>query len=219
LFLNSILGLIYLVNERYALLQSEIKQLEAQRKIGEEVASTANQRLEAVFRLSQKIVDASDESEVIDQVLTISVDLVGALGATFVPLDEHDQPMAAISHGSLPAPAFDTWVEYLASPAVRHQCSTCSQIGSVTEGCPLLTIPFSEIEEVKSSSAIYCLPLRRGDREYGLLNSTCRKETTWTNKIKNSCGLLDETALALEGVRLRRREMATFRRSGRPPAH
>jgi two-component system nitrate/nitrite sensor histidine kinase NarX len=211
-FLLAAFGLLYLIYNRYSFLQAEINRLELQRQSSEEASAMANQRLEAVFRLSQNIVDASDENEVIHQVLTISVDLVGALGASFVPLDERGQPIAAISHGNMPAPDLDAWFEYLASPAVRRQCSTCSQVGSLTDACPLLDAPLPGSGTGETSSAIYCLPLRRGEREYGLLNLYLPEGNRLDEQTQEFLrAMLDETAMALEGVRLRRREMATFR--------
>ena len=210
-FALAVLGLVYLIAERYLFLQAELDRLEDQQIASEADAARASQRLDAVFRLSQKIVEASDENEVIDQVLKISVDLVGALGASFVPLDERGQPMAVVSHGNMPVPVMDAWVEYLASPAVRHQCNTCHNVGAVTDVCPLMVAPLIGINERETPAGIYCLPLRRGDREYGLLNLYLPQGHQLDGLTQRFLrAMLDETALALEGVRLRRREMATF---------
>ena len=48
-----------------------------------------NKRLEALFSLSQKYVEARKEPEVIELLLQVSIDLVGAKGASYVPLDDY----------------------------------------------------------------------------------------------------------------------------------
>jgi hypothetical protein len=125
LFALFLAGLAFLVAGRW------VQQVEAfarlRRRYGEikKQATNANQRLEAVLQLNKKIVAANDEKEIIDLVLHLAVDSVGALGASFVPYDERGQPLTAITYGESPAPVFNTWVEYLASPSVRHRCPTC----------------------------------------------------------------------------------------------
>ncbi len=130
-------------------------------------AAEADQRLEAFLQLSHKFLEASDEHEVIELVLRISVDSVGAVGASLVPLDERGQPLTAVTYGDLPVPVFSAWVEYLASPSIRQRCSTCQNHGTLTKVCPLLKGPFPE------AMGIYCLPLRRGEAA----SRTCARAT------------------------------------------
>lgn len=176
-------------------LQNKLRNVETQ-------ASEAQQRLEAVLQLSHKFLDASDEGEVVELLLSLSVDLVGAQGASLVPLDERGQPMTAVNHGDLPAPAFSAWVEYLASPTVRHKCGTCQDQGVLSESCPLIQGPFQD------TMGLYCLPLRRGEKEFGVLNLYLpigHHLTPETQKFLKT--ILDETALVLDSMRLRRREL------------
>ena len=81
--------------------------------------------METTFRISQHFVDANDENQVIEPVLRLLVDLTGATGAAFVPLDEHGQPQTALSHGELPFPVMDAWLEYLTTRGVRDRCREC----------------------------------------------------------------------------------------------
>jgi two-component system nitrate/nitrite sensor histidine kinase NarX len=185
------------VDQRQSLLQ-RIQAVERQ-------AATANQRLEAVFRLSRKFVEANDEKEVVELLLHLSVDLVGALGASLVPLDERGQPMTAVNYGDLPAPVFGAWVEYLASPAVRQRCENCQNHETLTQACPLLTGPFPE------ALGLYCLPLRRGDREFGILNLYLPRGHQLTPETQEFLrAIVDETALALESMRMQKRELAAL---------
>lgn len=104
----------------------------------ERIASSTNHKLDTVFRLSRKFVRANDENEVISMVIREFVDLVGAIGASLVPLDERGQPLTAISHGELPQQVMDAWIEYLASPEMRHRCDICKQLGAFSSNWPLI---------------------------------------------------------------------------------
>lgn len=196
------LGLVYLVITRIMDLYDQREQLQQQIQESEVKISRAYKRLEAIFQVGQKYVEATDDQEVIDLLLHLSVDLAEALGASFVPLDEHCQPMAAVIRGELPLIAMDPWLEYLASPAVRAECRTCEHQASLTTSCPLIRGP------VADSTGVYCLPLRRGEREYGILNLYMPENHSITEDTRAFVGaMVDETALALEGVRLREREL------------
>jgi two-component system nitrate/nitrite sensor histidine kinase NarX len=202
------LALIYLIAKRVSKLifeQEELKGLLSQAELRVE---DAYQRLEAIFRISQTFVEASDEGEVIEPVLQLLVSLTGANGASFVPLDEHGQPQTALSHGELPFPILEAWNDYLASPGVRERCGNCEyrDLPEERQDCPLLKGPFAE------SSGLICLPVRRGEREYGVLNLFLSDAQSLDDRTRTYLrALLDEMSLGLEGVYLRRRELSALR--------
>jgi len=172
----------------------------------EHQVAEAYQRLDAIFRVSQKFVEASNENEVVELVLQLSIELMGAAGASFVPLDEYGQPMTAISQGEMPFPVMSAWLEYLAAPTVRERCRSCEEHNSLSTSCPLLKGP------VAGAAGIFCLPLRRGEREFGMLNLYLPGADRLDPEAQAFMqAMIDETALALEGVRLRRRELETLR--------
>ena len=196
----------------YARFKAEQEELALHLQEVEKNASDANQRLASVFRLSQRFVEATDEMDVIELVLRLSVDSVGAVGATFVPLDEHGQPMASINYGDIDTPVAGAWVEYLASPAIRHRCAECQNYGSLAVSCPMLKGPVFGGSEAPEVEGLYCLPLRRGDREFGVLNLFLPKDHPLDQQSQVFLrAMVDETSLALEGVRLRRREIEALR--------
>lgn len=195
IFVNRVM---YLYEQRS---QLQLKLLERDRQVNQ-----AYQRLDALFQVGQKFVEATDENEVIEAVLRLSVELATAKGASFVPLDDHSQPMAATTYGDLPPSVVDPWLEYLASPNVRDRCRACEHHEHLNEACPLLKGPIGE------ASGIYCLPLRRAEREFGVLNIFLQPAAEMDRDTRAFLSALgDVTALALEGVRLRRREIATLR--------
>ncbi len=192
---------------------AERKQLKALLVDANQRVDDAYHRLEAIFRLSQQFADANDENEVIESVLCLLVDMTEANGASFVPLDEHGQPQTALNHGELPFPVMEAWMEYLASPGVRQRCATCESIKFPNKGenytavdCPLLKGPFN------ASPELFCLPVRRGEREYGVFNLFLKDTIRLDEKTQIYLrALMDEMAIGLEKVYLRRRELSALR--------
>jgi two-component system nitrate/nitrite sensor histidine kinase NarX len=164
-------------------------------------------RMAAVFRLSNRFVQAQDENEIVQLVLQMSLEIVGAQGVSFVPLDEHGHPMRAIGLGRIPADMLEDWAEHLATPHVRHVCSSCQTHGSdVNHPCPLLPGPFSKTYKVS------CVPIKRGERDLGMLNLYLSKDHQLDEETKGFLkAMVDEMAMAVEALRLRERELQTLR--------
>jgi len=207
----AIAGVIYFIAGRLIQLQSEMLTLQRRMVEIEADASSINRRANAVFQLSRKFVEADNEDEVVISLLKVSVDLVNAIGASVVPLDERGQPLTAISFGEIPKPLMDSWVEYLASPEIRHRCGVCQKTGTVVHRCPLVEIPVFSNQDYPSPTSVYCLHLRRGDREYGVLNLYLSQTHTLDSDTQEFMhALLDETALVLESIRLQNREITVL---------
>ena len=159
-----------------------------------------------LLHISQTFLDASDEDEVVERALYLSRELIGARGASFVPLDENAQTQAAKSLGEMPFTESKAWLEYLASPGVREACGSCQNQEQLTHTCPLLKDTF------RDAMGVYCVPLRRGELDYGILNLFLPRETELDEDAQSLLKtLLDETAIALESVRMRERAMTALR--------
>lgn len=211
LFGLAIVGVIYFIAGRFIQLQNEIINL--QRRLSEVEADEASlkRRVNAIFQLSRKFVEANDEAEVISSLLKVSVELFNAVGASLVPLDERGQPLTAISYGEIPTSLMESWVEYLASPETRHRCEACQNIGTAVEHCPLVEIPVFADQDYPPPTSVYCLHLHRGGREYGVLNLYLSQNNTMDADNKEFMhALLDETALVLESIRLQNREITVL---------
>ena len=204
-----IAGVVYFIAGRFIQVQSELNSLQSRMVEIENNASDLSRRSEAVFHLSRKFVEANEENEVVSALLKVSVDLAGAVGASLVPLDERGQPLTAVSYGEIPKQLMDSWVEYLASPEIRHRCDTCQIKGTFTNNCPLVEIPALERQGYDTPTHVYCMQLSRGDREYGVLNLYLAQDHRMDTKTQEFMrALLDETALVLESIRLQNREFS-----------
>jgi two-component system nitrate/nitrite sensor histidine kinase NarX len=203
-------GIAYLIYRRYSNLLEQRQALQRQLAEAEQSVAQADRRLGVIFQINQSIAEASDENEVIEPVLRFLVELAGADAAAFVPFDEHGQPQTILSHGSLPFPVMEAWLERLALPEVRQRCENCELQAQPDKpaDCPLLTGPFS------SPLTLMCLPVRRGEREFGIMNLFLpEKRQVDERTFAYLQALLDATALGLEGVQIRRRELDALRQA------
>ncbi len=168
--------------------------------------SEARQRQSTIVRISQMFLDASDEDEVVDLALNLSRELLGARGASFVPLDENAQPLGAKSLGDIPFPEASAWLEYLASPGVREACSACTSREQVKNSCPLLVHAFQD------ATGVYCIPLRRDEQDFGILNLFLPPEAQVDADAQDLLKtIVDESTISIESVRMRQKAMTTLR--------
>lgn len=206
----ALLLISYLANVRLHHALDEWRKAEEKLAQAEARVDDIVRQMELIFQVSRKFIDATDENQVIEPVLRLIVDLSGATGASFVPIDEHGQPQTAISHGEMPFPIMDAWLEYLATPGIRDRCRECDDRDApepllFRAECPLLRGPFSE------TKGMACLSVRRGEREFGVLNLFLPETADLEPRTRVLIDtLLDETALGLEGIYLRRREISAL---------
>ena len=165
----------------------------------------ALQRQSTLLRISQTFLDADDEDEVVESALHLARELLAIRGASFVPLDENARPQGAKSVGEIPFTEAGAWLEYLASPGVRHACADCQNREELTHTCPLLKGAF------EGAMGVYCIPLRRGEQEYGVFNLFMPQGSKLGEDEQALLKTLtDETAIALESVRMRQHAMAAL---------
>ncbi len=132
--------------------------------------------------------------------------MTGAAGVSYVPLDDRLFPVPPLTLGEMPEHVTNDWLEYLASPAVRQRCSTCKVLGQMTKDCPLLGSPH------ESDQGVFCLPFTRGEQEYGVLNLFIPGLREPDNDIQMLLRkIMDEATLAIESLRLQKRELLTLR--------
>ncbi len=178
--------------------------LQADRQVAE-----ARQQVEAVLRLSSRFAEAGNANEVVHLVLRACIEAAGALGASFVPLDDHGQPLQPTSLGRMPEPRLEDWNATLEAPHIGQACKTCSAHLSAEElqGCPLHPGPYS------GARGLACLPVAWGGRQLGMVVLHREEQDDLPQQARDFLtGVIDEMALALEAIRLRDRELTTLRK-------
>ena len=163
-------------------------------------------RLAAIFRLSHQFAGARDQRQVIALALDTCLEISPSVAASFVPLDEYELSLPAVTAGDLPAQSLKAWAEHLARPSIRNECSSCqAHAASAEAACPLLEAP------IRKDISIQCVPVRSGDQDLGMLNLYYEISSEPDSEAYAFiAALADEMALALETLRLRAREAKTF---------
>jgi two-component system, NarL family, nitrate/nitrite sensor histidine kinase NarX len=167
----------------------------------------AQRRLNSVLKINRNLLDVQDEKGLMDQFLAGIAEISGAEYASYVPLDELEQPLPAFTFGPFSAPILKSWAEHLASEMVRHRCEICQgENRDESKPCPLLEGMFAE------NYNVFCLPVRRGNKSYGVLNIYLPISNSFPIELRHFLeGLVNEIGVAIQGIRLRNQEMATFR--------
>lgn len=170
----------------------------------------ANQRLEFLISVSRSLSQAKDEDALADVMLDLPLTVVPAVGCSLVRFDEQEQPKLALHRGDLDPQVFETWIMHLSSPELNQACQHCATRWAVdSTSCPLID-PLVKDSPVRK---VYCLELKRGGRQFGVLNiylSSLESPTAREEELLETMGL--EMSLALESMRLRSLELATLYR-------
>jgi two-component system nitrate/nitrite sensor histidine kinase NarX len=169
----------------------------------------ARRRLQLLLDLNRSIAQARDEKSLMDAALAAVNGLTGAIGCSFVPVDELEQPLPAFTSGRLPEPVLRAWAGHLAGSLLRERCESCGALHSEPGGCPL------HPQEIGGALTVSCIPVYTGGeprRKLGVMNlylpAGARVEPDTGSFLAE---LLRELAPAIENARLRDQEMATLR--------
>ncbi len=212
-----------------ALVQQKQRELDASRAR----LDGTERRLQAALRLNHSLAEASagliDGSTLMDSVLSTITGLCGALGCSFVPIDEWQQPLPALTYGQLPEPVVGAWAAQLANGMLRDRCGSCSLLRSSPGACPL------HPAQAGSSLTIYCIAQikRSGKRDAGenrfaaVPSPVSPRQTDQPAGVLHLYlpagrsldaetyhfleGILDQVTLAYEASRLREQEQITLR--------
>jgi two-component system nitrate/nitrite sensor histidine kinase NarX len=209
------------IRERSRRTEQENQALEASRARLEQ----SERGLQALLQINRVLAESSagllDSSALMDACLSIITRLVGALGCSYVPIDEWRQPLPAFTHGQLPEPVLGAWSAQLASGMLRERCATCTALKSTPGACPLHPAQLGNI------ITVYCItqdpPAARrsedpapgsapGSAPGGVLHlylpagQVVGAEMTAFLK-----DLLQQVTLAFQAARLRQQEQSTLR--------
>jgi len=208
---NGWIGNIFTTLADRSRLEDKIQDLESR-------VSVFQGRLDAASRFTRVLAEAEDERGLIGQMLKEVCNLVGAAGASYIPLDDWEQPLTTIQHGE--TPSWDTttttaqtstggsaWLASLGSIEVRTICGECPSLHTeVGSECPLGHNPFLK------EGTIQCFRILRGQKKLGIINLYLPAGKTLVDDQRDFlAGLLGEMGIAIENLRMRSQELATLR--------
>ncbi len=177
----------------------------------------SERRLQAVLQINHRLAEASagliDSSSLMEAALSAVTSLVGALGCSYIPVDEWRQPLPAFTHGQLPEPVLAAWTSQLASGLLRERCGSCTLFKSAPGECPL------HPAQLGKRLTVYCIaqdqpvgPGQQGPRRSGILQlylPAGRSLDAGTASLLQD--LIQQVAVAFEAARLRQQEQSALR--------
>jgi len=165
-----------------------------------------NRRLGFLIHVNRRLAEAEDEEELLRAIVALPEQVLPVAAVSLVQLDEQERPSPPLFHGVLSEERIAALSRRLVEEPVRQQCAACKTLATdKSSPCTLLSsvITGAQVERV------YCLPLNRGERRYGLLNVYLGEDRALTaNEHSLLKAMAHEISLALESQQLRTRELA-----------
>jgi len=161
-------------------------------------------QLNASFTLGGYLLEAHDDESAILAAMRAGMDLLGAQGGAFVPFNEWKQSFPPLKRGDLPFLQEPDWQMRLLHPATRHACRSCKSRHASVE-CILL-------EKPSDAENIYCVPLRCGGREIGVISYMFQSSVQVSAEQEQFLTeMVRITDLALDSLRARDQEISALR--------
>lgn len=136
---------------------AELQVLREQLTASERARVEDERRLKIMLDLNRALAGASadrlNEHALMESALAALTSLVGAMGCSFVPVDEWQQPLPPFTFGQIPAAVLSSWSTQLAGIMLRERCGTCRVLKSTPGQCPL------HPASVGDAMTVFCLPL------------------------------------------------------------
>ena len=166
-------------------------------------------QLDLSFTLSGYLLEAQDEKAAILAAMRAGQELLNADGCAFTPFDEWKQTLPVLRYGNLKFLNESDWQAQLSEPATRHVCRNCKDKQSGSD-CVML-------EDVIFVNHVYCVALRCGGREIGVINHFFSKHPNLTDYQKIFLGqLVRLTDLTLDGLRVHTQDLDSLRHTLQP---
>ncbi|PWH14667.1 MAG: hypothetical protein DDG59_12605 [Anaerolineae bacterium] len=197
-----VLGLISLGTLYFLWQQTEQKahHLQELRKQIQALNEQAFAKYENIVRISQLFATATDEAQILNSALELMLEVSNAKAASFTLIDELGATLNTRVKGELPPGVTKEWLEYLSSPSIRKKCPNCHRTQLMADQCPLL---YGSDDQLP----VYCVPIQRLSQELGVFHLFFPREAALEREQEYLLRLIsDQTALALDGARLRSRE-------------
>lgn len=165
-----------------------------------------NRRLGFLIHVNRRLAEAEDEEELLRVIVALPEEVLPVAAVSLVQLDEQERPSPPLFHGVLNEERIAALSRRLTEEPVRQQCAACRTLATdKSSPCALL----SSVMTGSRVGHVYCLPLNRGERRYGLLNVYLGEDRALTaNEHSLLKAMAHEISLALESQQLRTRELA-----------
>ncbi|MBI5030915.1 MAG: GAF domain-containing sensor histidine kinase [Chloroflexi bacterium] len=170
--------------------------------------TSLNQRISFLLNVNQRLAQVTDEDALADLTLQLPGEATPAVvSSAMIRFDDHHQPMPIEYQGTLDETVLARWHQHLSAQSVRVRCQACRlHAAKKGDACPMLQeLPVDNV------GSIFCQPLKRNNREFGILGLFLASGSTLSQAERQLLETItEEIATAFENVRLRTRELTTF---------
>jgi len=170
-----------------------------------------HRQLQTIHEIGRRVTNAADVQELLEIAARMPVELLGARGTTVVTFDPEEERADLEMAWGLDEAAVRALRDRLRSGFPAERCRRCRPLtANLNQDCPLLTA-LQAAGCADSINQVVCLPLVRGQERTGIVAAYLDQTSPPTAEQLNLISILaTEITAALEGVRLRARQMATF---------
>jgi signal transduction histidine kinase len=170
-----------------------------------------HRELQAIHELGRQIANAADPQQLVDIAARIPATLLGARGTSVVSFDRDTGRAELEMTWGLPDPAVAALRRRVAAGLPGEQCAGCRPLtAQLTDACPLLE-PVVAAGCAQGIGRVVCLPLTHGQERLGVIVSYLGEGPAPAPELVNLLSIVGtEIATALEGLRLRARQLATL---------
>lgn len=170
----------------------------------------AHGELRAIHELGRRITNATEEQELLELAARMPLDLVGGVGTAVASFDAGSGRIELEMTWGLPERAVAALRRRVEEGLPAQRCASCRPLAAnLTDRCPLLE-PLQEAGCADGVERVVCLPLTRGRERLGVVVTYLRGGPPPAERLHLLNILATEITAALEGVRLRERQMATL---------
>lgn len=171
-----------------------------------------HRQLQTIHEIGRRVTNAADIQELFGLAARTPVELLNAIGSAVVTFEGSSNRANVEMTWGLGEPAASALRRRAQVGLPAERCAHCRPLtAKVTDDCPLLN-PLNAAGCAGDIRRVVCLPLARADeRRLGVIVTYVREEAAPPNQQLNLLNILAaEITGALEGVRLRAREVATL---------
>lgn len=170
-----------------------------------------HRQLQTIYQVGRRVANAGDVQELLDIAGRVPVEILGARGTTVVTFDQERGRADLEMTWGLSDAAVRALRRQVQAGFPADRCATCRPLtAQISQDCPLLT-PLQAAGCAEGIDRVVCLPLGRGRERVGVVAAYMDASSPALDDRVNLVNILaTEITAALEGVRLRARQMATL---------
>jgi len=190
---------------------AEHEQTEIELRAAHENLAENHRQLLAVHDIGREIALASDLQQILEVAARAPSHLMGAVGSTFISFDEERDHLKLDMAWGLSDAYLAGLHQQMEAGIPTGRCRQCSPLKARVSGdCPLF-VGLEELAGHEGIQSLICLPLTRNQKRDGIINAYFPSpDGPPEEQIQLLNIVATEIAAALDGARLRTRQMATL---------